>query len=102
MDNLSETVQKAQDWHPADIKAALEKSGWTLSQLAQVHGYFRTYLTSALRRSFPAGEQVIAAALGLHPSVIWPSRYRAEMYPTKGNGQARTRRKLREREARNG
>lgn len=27
-----------QDWHPADIKAALEKAGWSLQQLSLAHG----------------------------------------------------------------
>ncbi len=65
-----------QDWHPADIKAALEKAGYSLSRLAFEHGLKDSSgLSVAMVRSFPKGEQRIAAALGVHPREIWPSRY---------------------------
>lgn len=66
----------AHDWHPSDIKAALNKAGWTLSSLAEHHGLLNgSSLSPALVRSFPKGEKRIADALGLHPKEIWPSRY---------------------------
>jgi Ner family transcriptional regulator len=66
----------AQDWHPADIIAALHKAGWTLASLAEHHGLKSGgTLSKALRFSFPIAEQRIADALGVHPKVIWPSRY---------------------------
>lgn len=65
-----------EDWHPADIKAALHKRGITLQGIAEAHGLAGTStLSAALVRSYPANEKRIAAALGLHPKVIWPSRY---------------------------
>jgi len=68
--------QPSQDWHPADIKAALEKAGWSLSRLSLHHGYAtRTTLKTALHRSWPKGERLIAEAIGVEPTVIWPSRY---------------------------
>lgn len=65
-----------QDWHPADILAALRKAGWSLGRLAFVHGLKDSSgLSIAMTRSFPKGEKRIADALGLHPKEIWPSRY---------------------------
>lgn len=65
-----------EDWHPADILAALRKAGYTLSKLAFEHGLKDSSgLSVAMVRSFPKGEQRIADALGVHPKVIWPSRY---------------------------
>ncbi|HID49175.1 MAG TPA: transcriptional regulator [Chromatiales bacterium] len=68
--------QSTQDWHPADIKAALEKAGWSLSRLSIHHGYAsRTTLKYALRKPWPKGERLIAEAIGMDPATIWPSRY---------------------------
>ena len=72
------TAKKAgrEDWHPADIKAALHKRGITLSALAKAHGLSSsTTLSAALTRSYPLNEKRIADAIGVHPSEIWPSRY---------------------------
>lgn len=64
------------DWHPADIKAALHKRGITLAGIAKAHGLSdSTSLSSCFVRSYPANEKRISDALGLHPKVIWPSRY---------------------------
>lgn len=66
----------AQDWHPADIKAALHKAGRTMASLAKHHGLKGSgTLSKALRFSFPMAEKRIADALGVHPKEIWPSRY---------------------------
>jgi Ner family transcriptional regulator len=67
-----------QDWHNADIKAALEKAGWTLRKLAIARGYAPGVLRNPLNRPWPAGERVIADALSTTPQAIWPSRYRAD------------------------
>lgn len=77
-------VKKAsqEDWHPADVKAALEKAGWTLRALAATHGLTgSTTLSATLVRSYPINEKRIADALGLHPKDIWPSRYHADGSP---------------------
>ncbi|WP_449392795.1 helix-turn-helix domain-containing protein [Eoetvoesiella caeni] len=66
-----------QDWHRADIKAALEKAGWSLRKLSKAHGYAApTTLTIPLARPWPKGERIIADAIGIDPAKIWPSRYR--------------------------
>ncbi len=63
----------AQDWHPADVKAALEKRGVSLRKLAHAHGYshFQRVLTS----QWWAAEQIVAKALDMDAKDIWPSRY---------------------------
>ncbi|WP_435100787.1 helix-turn-helix domain-containing protein [Arhodomonas sp. AD133] len=68
-----------EDWHRADIVAALRKAGWSLRRLATHHGYAApTTLTNALARPWPKGEQIIAEAIGEDPAAIWPSRYRED------------------------
>lgn len=64
---------KSPDWHPADIKAALEKRGVSLRQLALSHGY--SHFQRVLTTHWWAAEQIVAAALGTKPETIWPSRY---------------------------
>jgi lambda repressor-like predicted transcriptional regulator len=64
------------DWHPADIKAALHKAGWTLTALAKEHGLTsQGTLSKAFTSSYPVAEKRIADALGIHPRTIWPTRY---------------------------
>lgn len=71
-----------EDWHPADIKAALHKRGITLASIAQVNGMTSSStLSSTFTRSYPLNEQRIAAAIGVHPKEIWPSRYNADGTP---------------------
>lgn len=68
----------SQDWHNADIKAALEKQGWSLTRLSKFCGYEGNVIKHALHKPFPAGEKFIAEAIGVHPKEIWPSRYNAD------------------------
>lgn len=66
---------KKQDWHPADIIAALRKKGTTMAALSRQAGLSSSTLSNALIRPWPRGEWLIAEALSVHPSEIWPSRY---------------------------
>jgi Ner family transcriptional regulator len=80
-----------QDWHPADVLAALKKRGKTLAGISKANGYHATAAGKALKQPWPAMEAVIAAAIGLAPEEIWPARY-AERRPAaagrgKGAGQ---------------
>lgn len=68
-------VKKAKDWHPADIKAALEKAGWSLRKLSISKGYSPDTLKKAMRAPWPRAEKIIAATIGVPPWEIWPSRY---------------------------
>lgn len=64
-----------QDWHPADILAALKKKGMTLSELSRQPGYASSTLANTLVRPWTKGEQIIAGYLNLSPETIWPLRY---------------------------
>lgn len=62
-------------WHPADIIAGLRKKGTSLAALSRASGLSSSTLANALMRPWPKGEHLIAEALGVDPSVIWPERY---------------------------
>ena len=63
------------DWHRADIIAALKKRGTSLAALARSQGYSASTLQNARNSKWPKGERIIAKALNVEPSEIWPSRY---------------------------
>lgn len=71
------TNSAPQDWHKADIKAALEKAGWSLRQLSLHHKYSPWALQRALFRPWPKAERLLAEAIGMKPEQLWPSRYNA-------------------------
>ena len=73
-----------QDWHREDIKAAVRKSGTTLSALALAHGLSVGAMHRVLRVAWPRAQAIIAAHLGLKPEQIWPSRYDASGRPLPG------------------
>lgn len=64
-----------QDWHPADIIAALHKRGTSMAAVSREAGLASSTLANALSRPWPKGEWLIASALKVHPATIWPSRY---------------------------
>lgn len=66
---------RSQDWHPADVIAALRKKGTTLAAVSRQAGLSSSTLANALSRPWPKGEWLIADALCIHPAEIWPSRY---------------------------
>ncbi|WP_038158231.1 helix-turn-helix domain-containing protein [Trabulsiella guamensis] len=68
-------AQRHQDWHPEDIKAAVRKTGATLSSLSKNAGLAPDTLRKTLVCKWPKGQKIIAAAIGVEPSTIWPSRY---------------------------
>lgn len=71
-------VTKAYDSMDAeDIKAALGKKGLNLAMLAERAGppMTRQKLAAALVRPYEAPEKIIADALGIPASQIWPQRY---------------------------
>lgn len=80
----SKTASKfktACDWHRADIVAALHKEGWSLRKLAIRHGYKSpNALSNALDRPWPKAERIIAAAIGIPPETIWPTRFAKRFY----------------------
>ncbi|MFE8147191.1 helix-turn-helix transcriptional regulator [Brenneria goodwinii] len=63
------------DWHQADIFAALHKQGTTMAALSRAAGLSSSTLANVIARPWPKGEWIVAEALGIHPAEIWPSRY---------------------------
>lgn len=64
-----------EDWHSADIIAALKKRGTSLSAVSREAGLASSTLANTLIRHWPKGERLIAQALEVTPEQIWPSRY---------------------------
>ncbi|MEE3662253.1 helix-turn-helix transcriptional regulator [Brenneria sp. g21c3] len=64
-----------QDWHPADIIAALKKRGTSLASVSRKAGLASSTLANTLTRHWPKEEKLIAEELGVSPEEIWPSRY---------------------------
>lgn len=75
------------DWHPADVIAALRKCGWSLRQLSLHHNKAAGTLHKAFAMPYPNAERMIAEAIGIHPSTIWPSRYGADGLPNRLNSR---------------
>lgn len=67
-----------ENWHSADIIAGLRKKGTSLAAVSRAAGLASSTLANALTRPWPKGEFLIAGALGVHPSEIWPDRYAAQ------------------------
>lgn len=67
------------DWTRGEILCALYNAGTTLSKLAFELGLRDSSgLSKAITQPFPLGEKRIAARIGVHPKVIWPSRYNVD------------------------
>lgn len=75
MSELDTQKKPAEDWHRADVVAALHKKGWSLRKLSVQSGLADQSLKSALDRPWKKGEKIIAAAIGIAPEMIWPTRY---------------------------
>ncbi len=74
MSVLEEPKKTAVDWHRADILAALRKKGWSLRSLAAEGNVSYNTLKSALDKSYPKMERLIANAIGVPPEIIWAGR----------------------------
>lgn len=78
-----------EDWHPSDVKAAVEKAGWSLRQLGFANGYRGdSSLSEVFRRPWPKAERIIAKVIGRKAHEIWPSRYDAQGKPSRRMGRA--------------
>ncbi len=76
-----------QDWHAADIVAAVRKTGNSLQRLSRENHLADSTLGQALYRPYPKCEAIIASYLNTTPQVIWPSRYNLDGTPKSGRGQ---------------
>jgi len=79
-----------EDWHPADIVAALRKAGWSTRRLSVHHGLHPSACAKAMHEPWLRCEQLIADAIGLAPETIWPARYAKRAQHTTRTGHART------------
>jgi len=77
-------MPKPPDWHAEDIKAAIRKTGVTLTSFALAHGLSESAVRQTLRRPWPRVEALIAGHLKQRPQAIWPSRYDARGRPLSG------------------
>ena len=77
-------MQSAPDWHSEDIKAAIRKTGVTLTALSVAAGFSPSAVRTCLLVPIPRVQAAIARHLGLKPQDIWPSRYDANGRPRKG------------------
>ncbi len=84
-------AQQQQDWHRADIVAALHKKRISLAALSRQAGLSDSTLANTFYRPWPKGEKLIAEALDMDPAEIWPSRY----YDETGNKVTRRFKKAR-------
>jgi Ner family transcriptional regulator len=66
---------RPEDWHRADIVAALHKQGVSLAQLSREQGLAPRTLNNAFSQHYPKAERLIAEVLGMTPEQLWPSRY---------------------------
>lgn len=83
-------TQRPTDWHPEDIKAAVRKTGTTMSALSRAAGLSVGAAKRALETPWPRAEAIIASRLELKPQDIWPSRYDHDGSPKKGRPVAVT------------
>lgn len=75
MTKNNDNTQVRKDWHPADIKAALAKKGYTFARLAREHGYVKNSPPNVLHNHWSQIERIVADIVGVQPAEIWPSRY---------------------------
>ena len=55
--------------------------GINLRNLALAHGMCESYLRQVKRAPVPRAQAMIAAALGVDPATLWPTRYRRSGRP---------------------
>lgn len=68
-------VREGHDWSSKAIYTALEQRGVDLSSLEVEHGFKVGTMRNVFYRRYPKIQEIIADAIGVSPSVIWPSRY---------------------------
>ena len=60
------------NWHPADVIAAVRKSGSTMQAIALAAGFHRTAASHCLSWPVPHANKAIADHLGKSVSDLWP------------------------------
>lgn len=80
MKRPSRSIKKA-DWHPEDVKAAVRKTGATLTGLSVAHGFHPSAAGQMLRTPWARMQAIVAKCIGVPPQEIWPSRYHPDGSP---------------------
>ena len=65
------------------IKYQLDLRGLNFASLARQHGLTRTCVIGALYGPYPRMERIIAEAIGVEPSTLWPERYANDVQTTR-------------------
>lgn len=73
---IKDQNSSTENWHRADILAAIKKRGGTLAQLSRDSGLHERTLYNVLERHWPKGEKIISDFIGVPVSTIWPERYK--------------------------
>lgn len=81
MDSIAQTTPSAGDWPWHKVLYELAEAGWTLNSLAARHGRNQTIYSHIRRLPRPKAQAELAAAIGLSPLAIWPTRYEADGKP---------------------
>lgn len=84
---LNYNSRNSNDWHRADIIAAVKKTGTSIRRLSLDNGLAESTLSNTLDRHWPKGERIIATTIGVEPAEIWPSRYEVNITTDRGTRQ---------------
>ncbi|UAN64755.1 helix-turn-helix transcriptional regulator [Serratia sp. JSRIV006] len=72
-----------QNWHRADILAAIRKQGTTLSELSRQAGLHERTLYNVLERHWSKGEKIVSECIGVPVEEIWPERCKSQLMKEK-------------------
>jgi Ner family transcriptional regulator len=72
---MAKKTNAPKGWSKAYIKYRICDMFGSMTNLAHCYGVHPAVIRRALRVPYPKAERVIARALGVHPTDIWPSRY---------------------------
>lgn len=87
-DILKDKKMADMDWHNAKIIAELKiRAKKSLRQLSEENKLSPGTLSQALQRPYPNAERIIAAAIGIGPKTIWPSRYNSDGTSSRRKGK---------------
>ena len=80
-----------EDWHPADIQAALKKKGYAVTHVARELGLAENSAHKVFSGPWATMEARIAEIIGVPPWEIWPSRYMGGLRMTRARREAKQR-----------
>lgn len=83
MANQTQGCPPARAW----VRYELAKKGRTLAGVAAEAGVGTSTIYSAFRKPYPRMEWLIASAVGVAPSAIWPERYGLDGLPNRKPGR---------------